>query len=267
MKNTFMTDAEYEECFMDFWGIRAKIAASLIPYGLQSGVLVLDIPSGHGLLAYEIAKIIQQGEIHAVGLKNDLESFQRFTRSLKTKNEQKPLNLITYHVMDAMQLMFPLGKFDFIVNFLGLEDINMTRGAQGVKQSLIEFVRVLKREGIIQLTLWLGGNEPDEVLAKEIHEYIGFNAIFYPKDFYVQELENLGVEIVSEKWFYTQRKMTVAQAKKELYFACVETVKIFQEYNVQTVSFEELWEKFGRQIETHGMAYYSDLCVLIGRKR
>ncbi|MFX0061521.1 MAG: class I SAM-dependent methyltransferase [Candidatus Hermodarchaeota archaeon] len=266
MKNEFMTDAEYEKCFMDFWGIRAKIAATLIPYGLQSGVFVLDVPSGHGILAYEVAKIIKQGEIHAVGLKNDLETFKQFSRSLKTKKEQKFLNLITYHVMDATQLTFPLGKFDFVVNFLGLEDINMTRGAQGVKQSLAEFVRVLKRNGVIQLTLWLEGNEPDEELAKEIHEFIGFNAIFYPKDFYIQELENLGVEILSENWFYTQRKMTAAQAKEELFFACTETAKIFQEYNIQTVSFEELWEQFGNQIETHGMAYYSDLCVLIGRK-
>ncbi|MFX1250957.1 MAG: class I SAM-dependent methyltransferase [Promethearchaeota archaeon] len=267
MKNEFMTDAEYEECFMDFWGIRAKIATALIPYGLQSGVFVLDVPSGHGLLAYEVAKIIQKGEIHAIGLKNDLETFHRFSRSLKTKKEREPLNLIRYHVMDATQLTFPIGKFDFIVNFLGLEDINMTKGVQGVKLSLAEFIRVLKQDGIIQLTLWLEGNEPDEVLAKEIHEFIGFNAIFYPKKFYVQELENLGVEILGEKWFYTQRKMTAVQAKEELYFACTETAKIFREYNIQTVSFEELWEKFGNQIETHGMAYYSDLCVLIGRKR
>ncbi|MFX0095606.1 MAG: class I SAM-dependent methyltransferase [Candidatus Hodarchaeota archaeon] len=267
MKNEFMTDEEYKNCFVDFWGIRTKIVNLLSAYRLQAGVRVLDVPAGHGFLSYEVAKVIHQGVIHAIGLQNDLETYQKFFHSPKSKADQNFLKLITYHVMDATQLDFPSETVDFVVNFLGLEDINMTRGVEGVKKSLAEFVRVLKPKGIVQLTLCLEGDEPDQVIAQQVMDFIGFNAIFHPKEFYIRELENLGVEILAKNWFYTQRKMTATQAKEELEFACTETAKIFQDYNVRTISFEELWDKFGKQIEIHGMAYYSNLCVLIGQKR
>ncbi len=119
----------------------------------------------------------------------------------------------------------------------------------------------------MQITLCLEGDEPDERLSREIMRYIEFNALFYPKDFYLREFEKLGVRLLNEKWFYTCRKMTAAQAKEELQFACNETPKLFQSYGVRTTPFEKVWKKFGERIEEHGMAYYSDLCVLIGQKR
>jgi ubiquinone/menaquinone biosynthesis C-methylase UbiE len=266
LMNEFMTDEEYENCFVEFWGIRAKIAHLLTDYGLKPGVRVLDVPAGHGFLAFEIAKVMQEGTIHAVGLQNDLETFKKFSRSLRNP-EKAYLKLITYAVMDAVELAFPSESFDFIVNFLGLEDINMTWGIEGVRQSLSEVVRVLNTGGIIQVTLCLEGDEPDQVVAKDVMEYIGCNATFYSKDFYSEELENLDVDILTEKWFHTYSKMTMSQAKEELQFACEETPKIFRDYNVRTCSFDKLWQKFGNRIRMHGMAYYSDLCVLIGQKR
>lgn len=264
--NTFMTDEEYKTCFVTFWGIRSKIAAMLTAYGLNPGVRVLDIPAGHGFFSFEIGKVIRYGDIHSVGLPNDLEAFRRFSRSLKSESERKYLNLITYHVMDATHLGFSSETFDFVINFLGLEDINMTRGITGVKQSLSEFVRVLKPESIILITLCLEGDEPDQVIAKEVMQHLGCNAVFYSKDFYIEELEKAGVKILAEKWVHTYRKMTASQAKEELQFACDEPPKIFKDYKVRTVSFHNLWQKFGERIETHGMAFYSDLCVLIGKK-
>ena len=203
--NEFMTDKEYQTCFSHFWGIRSRIAYVLMDYGLQSGSRVLDVPSGHGFLAYEIAKIIQKGEIHAVGLLNDLKTFRRFSNSLES-SEKKYLNLIRYIVADASELPFPSGKFDFVVNFLGLEDINMTRGVTGVKKSLSEFVRVLGSEGVMLITVCLEGDEPDQALAKEIMEYMGINALFYSKDFYCTELQKLRIDIVCEKWIHTHRR-------------------------------------------------------------
>ncbi|MBU7030531.1 MAG: class I SAM-dependent methyltransferase [Theionarchaea archaeon] len=265
MKNEFMSNEEYEKSFVDFWGIRSKIAHLLTDYGLKSGAHILDVPAGHGFLSCEIAKVIQRGSIHAVGLQNDLKTFQAFFRSLKGP-EKEYSKLITYHVMDAAHLTFPDETFDFVVNFLGLEDINMTKGITGVKQCLSEFTRVLKPEGILQVTLCLEGDEPDQVIAKEIMEYIGCNAVFYSKDFYTAELQRRGIQILAEHWFHTRRKMTASQAREELLFACNETPKIFKDYDVHTVSFNKLWQKFGKRIKVHGMAFYSDLCVLIGQK-
>ncbi|MBU7017499.1 MAG: methyltransferase domain-containing protein [Theionarchaea archaeon] len=263
--NEFMTDEEYERCFIDFWGIRSKIAHLLLDYGLQSGSTVLDVPSGHGLFGYEIAKIIKKGEIHAVGLLSDLGTFRQFFGRLKGP-EKEYLKLMSYYVADATDLPFQSGKFDFVVNFLGLEDVNMTRGIAGVRKSISEFVRVLKSNGIILITVCLEGNKPDQVLAKEITEYMGINARFYSRDFYYSELQKSAVKIVCEKWIHTYRKMTAAQAKEELQFACEEAPRIFKKFNVSAVPFDDLWQKFGERIEKHGMAYYSDLCIMVGRK-
>lgn len=161
MKNKFMTDEEYNACFFDFWSLREKIAQSLVPYDLHPGAHVLDVAAGHGLFAFEIAKIIQRGEVHAIGLEN---------------------------------------------------------------------------------------------------------AIFHQKEFYLEQLTSKGVKIMEEKWFYTRRKMTSSQAKKELQFACAKTPKIFDKYHVETVTFETLWNKYKDAIDTHGVAYYSDLCVIMGKK-
>jgi len=265
MLNSYMTDQEYGECFMKFWGIRAQIARLLTQYGLKKGAQVLDIPSGHGLFALEIAKVISSGNVHAIGLWNDLETFQAFSHSLHPV-DQLYLHIIRYHIMDAVCLGFKTNSFDFVVNFLGFEDINMTRGKQGVIQAIKECHRVLRPGGIFQLTLCLEGDEPDERIAKEVFEMLGCNAIFYPKEFYIEELNHCGIQLLDEKWFHTHRKMTAQQAKEEISFACTETPSIFSSYEVRTMPFEVLWDRVKDRIEVHGMAYYSHLCVLVGQK-
>lgn len=267
MKNQFMTDEEYEQSFVNFWGLRKKVAALLSSYGLTAGVKILDVPAGHGFFALEFAKLIKKGTIVAIGLENDLEDFQRFVASQKSSETSEYIPLIHYQTMDATCLGFPSHNFDFVVNFLGLEDINMTKGLGGVKQAIKEFSRVLKTDGILLLTLCIEGEEPDQLLAKEVTSFIGHNAIFHPKQFYLELLEQHNIEILSEHWFFTHRKMTAKQAKEELIFACQETPKIFAHFRITTNSFDDLWKKYGKAIEKHGLAFYSQLCVLIGRKK
>lgn len=265
-KNKFMTKKEYDISFTHFFGLRKNIAKSLVQYGLSSGINVLDILAGHGFFSYEIAKIIKNGKVIAIGLQNDLDSFQSFSNQIKKGKQRKPLELIEYKLMDVTKLEFPQNTFDFITNFLGLEDVNMTKGLEGVKQALSECSRVLKPSGFLQITLCLEGDEPDQIIAKEVSELIGHKAIFYSKEFYRDELEKNNIEIIDERWFYSKRKMNADQAKKELVFACNETPKYFKEYNIKTISFEDLWNIYGERIEKHGMAFYSQLLVIIGRK-
>jgi ubiquinone/menaquinone biosynthesis C-methylase UbiE len=261
-----MSKEEYAKSFTRFFGLREKIAKSLIDFGLTSEMKILDILAGHGFFSYEIAKIIKKGKITAIGLQNDLDSFNSFSKKLKDGKQRKPLELINYELMDVTNLEFPDNTFDYVINFLGLEDVNMTRGSEGVKQALRECARVIKPSGNLQITLCLEGDEPDQIIAKEVTELIGHQAIFHPKEFYIEELEKNNIEIIGERWFYSRRKMTAEQAKEELTFACDETPKYFKEFNIKTISFDELWSKYGERIEKHGMAFYSQLLTLIGRK-
>lgn len=262
-----MSNTEYDKSFTHFLGIRRKIAQSLIPHGLKSGLKILDVLAGHGFYSYEITKIIKKGKIISIGLQNDVESFQRFKLSMKKRKQEKSLGLIDYRLMDITKIDFPENTFDFVINFLGLEDVNMTKGTKGVKDALKECCRVLKPTGTLQLTLCLEGDEPDQIIAKEITEAIGHQAIFYPKEFYIDELKRNNIEVFNEKWFYTKRKMTYDQAKEELSFACNETPKYLKNFEIKTIQFEELWNKYSKRIKKYGMAFYSQLLVIIGKKQ
>ena len=262
-----MSDKEYVNSFTHFFDLRKKVAKTLIPYRKKYPTEILDILAGHGFYSKEVAKNVKKSHITAIGLQNDLESYDRFVHSFKNRKQQKCFKKISYKVMNVADLEFSDNKFDMVVNFLGLEDVNMTIGIGGVKMALKESVRVLKPNSIIQITLCQEGNDPDQKLAKEITEIIGHQAIFHEKEFYIKELKRNDVEIIDQKRFYTKRKMTAEQAKEELLFACNESPNIFREYNVKTIPFEMLWQNYKEKLEKNGMAYYSELLTIIGRRR
>jgi len=59
-------------------------------------------------------------------------------------NERPLSDRITGREMHAKSLEFKDGSFDHVVNFLGLEDIQMTRDRQGVEKAFKEAHRVLR---------------------------------------------------------------------------------------------------------------------------
>lgn len=266
MINTFMNDEEYRSCFREFWGLRKQIAELLVKYDLQSAEKVLDILAGHGYFSFEIQQLIKKGIIDSIGLENDYDSYAQALEKKVKENSFITESTIVYHIMNVIDLNFPDSYFDFIVNFLGLEDLQMTHGICGVRQCFNEMGRVLKQNGILLITICLEGDEPDQVLAKEITRAIGHQAYFQNLEFYVSEFNRINCEVLDQKWFYTNRKMTVNQSREEIRFACEETSKIFKQYNVHTIPFTTLWNKYQEKLSQHGMAYYSRLCVLIGKK-
>ncbi len=263
LKNEFLFDNEYNDFFFNFEGIRKDIIQSLIPYGLKKAQWVLDFPSGHGLLAHEVLLQNQTGKVVGIGLDNDLHTY------IKTKNLTEysgTLKRLEYCGNDITCSCFQKEKFDFIVNFLGLEDIHMTRGNVGLAQTFAELSQILKKGAILQIAINIEGNEPDEILNKEVTRYIGHNAYFHPKEFYLDLFSKNGIELEEEKWFYSRKKLTADQARVELEFACEETPKYFKQFGINCKSFNEVWEKFGERVKELGLAYYSDICILIGKK-
>jgi ubiquinone/menaquinone biosynthesis C-methylase UbiE len=174
--------------------------------------------------------------------------------------------LVDYLVTDVVSLPIADNSTDFVVNFLGFEDINMTHGLSGVASSIGEIHRILRKNGFVELALCIEGDEPDEILSRDVSRYIGHGAFFGDKDYYLTILEDAGFGVVGERWFYSHRKMTARQAEEELRFACEETPKNFSEFGVRTKTFDEVWNRFGSRIQRVGLSYYSDICVLIAEK-
>ena len=70
--------------------------------------------------------------------------------------------------------------------------------------------------------------------------------------------------LLEKKRYYTGKKLTPQQAKREIRFAIKNDPKI---YGITTASFEETWTKFGQQIEENGLGHYSKVVLMTARKQ
>jgi ubiquinone/menaquinone biosynthesis C-methylase UbiE len=261
--NTYLSDEEYNRWFFDLGGARTRIVDLLKERGLGRKCRVLDIAAGHGAFTLKIAQVVQEGEVIAIGLANDLKDY-RWYRTQVPEGEFS--RLVYYLEMNATELEFEDNHFDFIVNFLGLEDIRMTEGDDGLKRALKEMARVVSPQGFVELAVGVYGDEPDEILLREVEEFIGHDAVFRSPDFFKGELRQNGLEIVEELLLVPGKKLTAKQAREEVKYACERTLEVFGRFDVKTRSFKDVWKKFGSRIEKVGLAHYSRILCLISRK-
>ncbi|MFQ5833105.1 MAG: class I SAM-dependent methyltransferase [Candidatus Thorarchaeota archaeon] len=244
--------------------IRSKIASLVTRMGESPIDTIVDIPAGHGYLAAEFAKLLPASRLLGVGLPSDIVSYNQLRRSEAFAEEV--WSRIDYLCSDAMYLPIRDNSCDLVVNFLGLEDIKMTRGEEGVRQALAEMVRVVKPSGLVQISVAEYGDLPEERIAEEVWKSTGLNVDFAPRDWYAQVLESANVKCAGEDEFLYPKKMTAEQAKEELRFACEKTPRTFFSFGVSAISFEKLWSKHGEKIEKHGMAYWSRIRVILFQK-
>jgi len=148
---------------------------------------VLDLLAGHGYLSAELAQLCPDCIISCTGLGNDLDSFQALRESeLYTTSVWKN---IRYTECDVTSLPFEDDTFDYVMNFLGLEDVMMTNGEDGLLSVFSEVSRVSKQTAIVELSIVEYGASPEEMIAEEIWASIGLNAIFLPKNFYIKGVQ------------------------------------------------------------------------------
>ena len=258
---SYFSDDEYHRAFSEFERIREKIALLVIERPSKERRVVLDLLAGHGYLGAEIAKLCSHCIIRGTGLKNDIDSFI----ALKASNHY-PSTIwgnFQYVECDVTKLPFDDEYFDLVVNFLGLEDVMMTRGESGLLSTISEVARVTKRSGLVQISIVEYGESPEEQVAEEVWANIGLNAVFLPKEFYINAFSSTGFQVTNEVVLKVRKKMTIAQASEELQFACKQAPVIFKDYHVAASTFEDLMNMYGSRIEHHGMAYYPNIRVLL----
>jgi SAM-dependent methyltransferase len=257
----YMSEEEYKNIFQVFCSFRKKIASILIRFGLLESRSILDLCAGHGFLSFTIRELGYKNDIYSIGLINDLYSFEGVVKKIYHSTMK-----IQYIVTDTTNLGFQDKSIDFIVNFLGLEDINMTRSKSGVNQTLLEACRVLRKGGIFEIAILQRGSEPSDDLNWRLWESIGLKAIFYPPEFYIQKIEEKGLKLQKKVLLKSQKKMTTNQAREEILFACEKAPQIFRQFNVQSRVFDDVWAEFGSEIEKYGLGFYPKILVLIFKK-
>ncbi|MFX0001060.1 MAG: class I SAM-dependent methyltransferase [Candidatus Hodarchaeota archaeon] len=257
----YLTDEEYDNIFIEFCFFRQKVVSELLKFGLDKRTKVLDVAAGHGFLSFAIRDSGYKGRLVDIGLLNDLNSYEKAISSKEFNSDN-----IQYVIMSTANLAFRDNSFDLIANFLGLEDINMTLGREGVKSTLEELGRILRKDGILEITIMLKGKDPSSIINWKLWRYVGLNSLFYSPHFYIKLLEKLGCVLLKKFILRTNKNITLNQAKEEILFACEEAPKLFRKYGVKAKPFQKVWSKFNKKIKRYGLGFYPEILVLIFKK-
>ncbi len=256
MLEQYLSNEEYPTYFSKLSNLRRRIVEDL---PIESGMCILDVGTGYGFFTIELAK--REPNLKIVGVdicQNDVVNAR--------KNVEK-CNLggcIEVVEMDATAMSFPDENFDMVVNFLGLEDIHMTRGKSGVEKTFSEVNRILKPDGYFCFTVMPPEEMETEAQKIEVvlFSYI-CNARWLSAMEYEAMFERTKFKLIEKKNYYTGKKLTAAQARSEIRFACENVPKI---YGINTRSLDEVWTQHGTEIEENGLGHYSKVVLMIAQK-
>jgi len=255
MCSEYLTDEEYEMYWFRLGGLRKAISEDL---GLSAGMKILDVGTGWGHFAIEMAKLLKEGKVVGIDITSEVDKARQFAKRNKVDD------IVQIMRMDATDLRFPDNSFDLAASFLGMRDIHMTRGEKGVKKAVREMIRVTKEGGRIALCITPPEDmeTEDQRIAVEVEGKI-FGAKSLPKEFYIDIFRNNHIELRKTGAYYTNKKLTAHQARIEL----KEGIEIARKvYGKNVRDFEDVWSEYGERIETFGYGMYSKVVLLIGEK-
>jgi hypothetical protein len=166
--------------------------------------------------------------------------------------------------MDAANMRFSKGEFDIAINFTGLEDIHMTRGKSGVQQTFSEVNRVLKPDSYFCFVIM----PPDEMetnaqkMEATLFSHV-CGATWLNSKEYETMLEEAKFKLRKKRSYYTCVKFMPQQAKNEINYIVRRVQKV---YGINPLTFEEIWTRFGQDLEKNGLGCYSKVLQMTARK-
>ena len=253
MSEVFVSDREYPNYFNTVGGLREKIAESL-PFSQGT---ILDVATGSAFFAAAVAKVRPRARITAI----DIGKLDAARMVLEKSGAADRVTLLN---MDATKMDFPNSSFDHAVNFLGLEDIHMTRGRKGVEDTFKEVHRVLKPGGTFSFTAMPSdrAETPAQALEVEVLSYI-CDATWLKEAEYLRIAESRGLVVQSRKVFKTGKKLTLEQARQEIEYA---TENVPRLYGRAARSFDDAWGKYKERIRQNGLGHYSRVELFVTRR-
>jgi ubiquinone/menaquinone biosynthesis C-methylase UbiE len=252
----YISTEEYPRYFSRLNNLRGTIAGHL---PIKSNMRILDLATGYGFFAFELGE--QNNSLKIVGIDISTNDILQARKNLEGRGLA---DRVAFVAMDATSMGFPTGSFDMIVNFLGLEDIHMTRGKNGVQNTFIDANRVLKPQGYFCFVAMPSDEMETEAQRIEValFSYIS-GATWLRTEEYESMLSRAGLKSTTKRSYYTGKKLTPEHAKIEIRFACDNVPTI---YGISTPPFEKVWAEFGKRIEQHGLGHYSKVVLFIAEK-
>src|SRR2546425_2464687 len=213
---------------------------------LKNTDFVLDLGSGHGFLAYELAS---RAGSKIVGL--DLLGGEQMGTAARGGILAGLSKAIDWVVGDASKAPFSAVTFDTIVSFLGLEDVHITGGVGAMDKVILESARVLKSDG----TLAIADNTfPEcasnagqrlylEILRKEL------GAQLPSKSFLIETMEGSGFEDIETATY--DPKIILDEREAHIELSDIAEAEPFGKH----LDIEEIWERYGDRIRKSGLEY------------
>jgi len=253
MSEVFVNDREYPTYFTTLGGLREKVAEAL-PFSQGS---VLDVATGSAYFAAAVAKVRPRVKITAI----DIGKLDTAKLVVEKSGAAERVTLVN---MDAAKMDFPPSSFDHAVNFLGLEDVHMTRGRKGVEDTFKEVHRVLKPGGTFSFTVMPSdrAETPAQALEVEVFSYI-CDATWLKEAEYVRIAESRGLVVQSKRVFKTGKKLTLEQARQEIAYAAENVPRL---YGRNARSFDDAWNRFNERIRQNGLGHYSRVELFVTRR-
>ncbi len=256
-KEKYLSDKEYEIYYERLDNLRLKIAHDL---PLAPNMCILDIGTGYAYFAKEVAK--HESSLSIIGIDISLQDVYKAQKNIKQSSLLDRLSIVS---MDATRMGFLEKTFDMAINFIGLEDIHMTRGKGGIQETFLEINRILRPNAHFCLVVMPVDEMETKAQKIEVALYSFIcNATWLKRQEYISMLETAGFTLLREKYYRTGKKLTSKQARYEIRYACDNVPKI---YGIATPSFEDVWNKFGKDIEENGVGHISKVLLMIAHKR
>jgi ubiquinone/menaquinone biosynthesis C-methylase UbiE len=255
-KMRFLTDEEYERYWDELGGTRGAIARELT---LDDRALVLDVACGWGYYTFQLASCNPSGTVVAVDLApSAFTNMWRKMGDLGAPDDFEPV------MADATRLPLRSTIFDLTTSFLGMRDIHMILGEEGVRRAVEELIRTTAERGRVALAVTppdMADAEAERIAIDAEGEVFGARSLY--SSCYEEIFHRNGVVLFSAKSYSTGLKMTADQAKTELR----DGIEIARNvYGRVVADFEAVWERYGPAIERHGYGMYSKITVLLGTK-
>ena len=249
-------DKAFELSFLRFGEARKWLVQHI---NLNPNWLVLEVGYGQGYLTMELASSLKRGKVIGIDL------LHQWSTSHVTRWIAKRLGLekrIVLVASDSTKLPFKNATFDAVASFLALQDIENTRGNEGVLATIDEACRVVKKDGIVAIaddSFPCCRPKGDQgTLFDAIKRY--WHNLLPPTRKLVERMKMNGISEVEALTYYPQESLFPKDAERELRLS----VKWIEPLGVK-VDFDKFWKEVGEIVRKQGSTS-SQVIPLIGTK-
>jgi len=256
MAEKYLSDSAYKTHFEELNGLRYRIAKKL---PVKPGMKILDLASGDGGFAVEVAK--RFSDLEVIGIDIDPVMVKSANRNIRKHRLQARVRIVN---TDAARTDFKKDEFDIIVNFTGLDEIFMTGGVSGIQNTFFEMNRILKMGNFFCLAIMPTGEMETNAQKLEIDLFKYMcNAVYLSNKKYDQMLKKANFKLIKKLNYYSGIKFTPEQAEKEIKYTLNDNRN---SCGIKRPTFKQVWDKFGDKIEKFGVGCYSKITLLITKK-